>query len=176
MATGTLISVEKYLSTVYEPECEYVEGEVVDRNVGELDHSAVQTIVTAILYNQRREAGIHVFTEVRVQVAARRFRVPDITVLTKPGNGRIVREAPFLCIEILSPEDRAGRMQEKIDDYFSFGVRYVWVIDPRNRKGWVYTSEGRIEKTGVLTTQNPGLRLPLEDLFSALSEEITESE
>lgn len=168
--------MEEYLSTVYEPECEYVEGEVVDRNVGELDHSALQMMVAAILYNQRREMRIHVFPEVRVQTGARRFRVPDITVLTQPGKGRIVREAPFLCIEILSPEDRASRMQEKIDDYISFGVRYVWVIDPRNRKGWVYTNEGRLEKAGVLTTQNPNLRLPLEDLFSALSEEITEAE
>jgi Uma2 family endonuclease len=96
--------------------------------------------------------------------------------LTQPGKGRIVREAPFLCIEILSPEDRASRMQEKIDDYISFGVRYVWVIDPRNRTGWVYTNEGRLEKAGVLTTQNPDLHLSLEDLFSALSEEITEAE
>ena len=94
MAIGTLISVEEYLSTVYEPECEYVEGEVVDRNVGELDHSALQMMVAAILYNQRREMRIHVFPEVRVQTGARRFRVPDITVLTQPGKGRIVREAP----------------------------------------------------------------------------------
>jgi Uma2 family endonuclease len=33
-------------------------------------------------------------------------------------------------------------MQERIDDYLSFGVRYVWLIKPRTRQAYVYTSAG----------------------------------
>jgi Uma2 family endonuclease len=123
MTPGVQVSVEEYLSTVYEPECEYVDGELIDRNVGESEHSALQSILIGILQSQRRSAGVHIFPELRVQVSTRRFRVPDITVTTKKINGRILREPRFLCIEILSPEDRASRVLVKINDYFAFGVK-----------------------------------------------------
>jgi hypothetical protein len=40
MDATTLVSLEEYLSSVYEPECDYVDGEIEDRNVGEKDHSS----------------------------------------------------------------------------------------------------------------------------------------
>ncbi len=117
------VSVEEYLSTVYEPDREYVEGEPIERNVGDFEHSALLGILIGMLSGQRRAAGIHIFPTLRVQVAARLFRVPDITVTTRKIKGRILREPPLLCIEILSPEDRANRLLVKINDYFAFGVR-----------------------------------------------------
>ncbi len=172
MATGTLVSLEEYLSTIYDPDCEYVDGELLERNMGESDHSGIQGIVSAVLYSQRREHGIHVFPELRVQVAAARYRIPDITVTTRKIRGKILREPPFLCIEILSPEDRASRIEAKIDDYLSFGVPYIWIIDPLARKGWSYTREGRREPTDVLTTSAPDLRLSLAEVFESLSEDV----
>jgi Uma2 family endonuclease len=171
-ATGTQVSLEDYLSTVYDPDCEYVDGELIERNMGEIDHSALQTIIAALLYNQRRKSGIHVFTELRVQVAATRYRIPDICVTGKKARGRILREPPFLCIEILSPEDRVSRMELKIDDYLAFGVRHIWLIDPRRKKAWSYTSEGKRESSALLTTSEPPLTLPLDEVFAALDDDI----
>jgi Uma2 family endonuclease len=172
MTPSVQVSVEEYLSTVYEPECEYVEGELIDRNVGESDHSALQGIVFGTLLGQRRATGVHIFPELRVQVAARRFRVPDIAVTTSKIKGRILREPPFLCIEVLSPEDRASRLLVKINDYFAFGVRYVWVIDPEEKTGWSYTSDGKRESATVLTTDSPRLTLNISEVFAALEEDI----
>jgi Uma2 family endonuclease len=174
MATGTIVSLDEYLSTVYDPDREYVDGELIERNMGESDHSAIQMTILALLYNQRAEAGIHVFPELRVQVAAERFRIPDITVTTGKVRGRILREPPFLCIEILSPEDRTSRMESKIDDYLAFGVKYVWVIDPKEKKAWSYTSDQRREPAAVLTTVNPRLTLSLDDVFAAVDEDVEE--
>ncbi|MGA2716196.1 MAG: Uma2 family endonuclease [Bryobacteraceae bacterium] len=167
-----MISLDEYLSTVYEPDCEYVDGDLVDRNAGELDHSGLLGIIAALLYNQRAQHGIHVFPVLRVQVAATRYRIPDITVTTQKARGKILREPPFLCIEILSPEDRASRMQTKIDDYLSFGVQHVWIIDPDSRKGWSYTREGKRESTEVLATSDPHLTLSLKEIFNELSEAV----
>jgi Uma2 family endonuclease len=172
MATGTLISLDEYLSTIYDPDCEYIDGELLERNVGEFDHAGVQGIVLALLYNQRRQHGIHVFPELRVQVAARRYRIPDITVTTSKGKGKILREPPFLCIEVLSPEDRASRIETKIDDYLAFGVKHIWIIDPREKKGWSYTREGKREPAEVLTTSDPRLTLSLNEVFTELSESL----
>jgi hypothetical protein len=41
MAT-TAVSIEEYLSTAYEPDMDYVDGELEDRNVGEYEHNVVQ--------------------------------------------------------------------------------------------------------------------------------------
>lgn len=174
MATGTLISLDEYLSTIYDPDCEYVDGELLERNMGESDHSGIQGIIFALLYSQRREYGIHVFPELRVQVAARRYRIPDITVTTRKVKGRILREPPFLCIEVLSPEDRASRIETKIDDYLAFGVKHIWIIDPREKKGWSYTREGKREPSKVLTTSDPRLTLSLTEIFAELSESVEE--
>jgi Uma2 family endonuclease len=174
MATGTLVSLEEYLSTTYDPDCEYVDGELLERNMGEFDHAGVQGIILALLYNQRRQYGIYVFPELRVQVAARRYRIPDITVTTRKGKGRILREPPFLCIEVLSPEDRANRIETKIDDYLNFGVKHIWIIDPREKKGWSYTHEGKREPSEVLTTSDPHLTLSLSEIFAELSESVEE--
>jgi len=36
------VSVEEYLNTSYRPDCDYLEGELLERNVGEWDHSRLQ--------------------------------------------------------------------------------------------------------------------------------------
>jgi Uma2 family endonuclease len=138
--------------------------------VGEPEHSATVGYIAVTLYNRKRESGIHVFPSLRVQVSATRFRIPDITLTKQKGRGKILREPPFLCIEILSPEDRAGQMQEKLDDYLGFGVRYVWVIDPRGKKAWSYSSEGKRESSAVLATAHP--QLTLADVFAAVDDEL----
>jgi Uma2 family endonuclease len=44
MATSTLMSVEEYLRTSFsDADREYVDGRIVERNVGEIDHSHLQT-------------------------------------------------------------------------------------------------------------------------------------
>ncbi|HZQ52606.1 MAG TPA: Uma2 family endonuclease [Bryobacteraceae bacterium] len=91
--------------------------------------------------------------------------MPDISVLTEPPEGPIIREPPFLCIEILSPRDRIQEMQERIDDYLNFGVRYVWLIYPHTRRAFAYTAEGVQEvKDGVLCTKGVDIRVPLAEL------------
>ncbi len=63
---------------------------------------------------------------------------------------------PFLCVEMLSPADRMSGMQGRIGDYLSFGVRYVWVLDPQTRKAWIYTSDKIHEvRDGFLRTESP---------------------
>jgi Uma2 family endonuclease len=118
------------------------------------------------LHVRKKQLGITVLNEQRVQVRANRFRIPDITVIAGGlPPGPIVTEPPFLCIEILSPSDRITEMQERIDDYLAFGVRYVWLIDPSMLHAWVYTPGGIQEaRDGVLATENPDIRVILSEL------------
>lgn len=172
MPVATTVPLEEYLHTIYEPDCEYLDGELVERNMAETDHAAVQGAVLAWLRQRRKQFGIHVFPELRVQITPARFRVPDILVTTSKITTRVLQEPPFLCIEILSPEDRASRTEPKIDEYLNFGVRHVWLIDPRERRAWLFTNKGRREATEILSTVNPDIQLPLAEIFTELDEDV----
>jgi len=172
MASSTLIPLGEYLETMYEPDCEYIEGELLERNMGEPEHAGLQGLLTAWLIARRRQLGLHIFPECRVQVASRRYRIPDIAVTKHKARGRVLLEPPFLCIEILSPDDRASRLENKIDDYLRFGVAHIWVIDPQRRSAWSYTREGRREEAAVLTTQDPLIEVTIADFFRELEEDV----
>jgi Uma2 family endonuclease len=167
MGAATLTSVAEYLSTNYDPDREYIDGRIVERNLGEKTHSRIQRNVIIYLGNRSKELGIEVFPEQRVQVSPTRFRIPDITVVeTSQLQGEIFTNPPHLCIEVLSRDDTMDYMQEKIDDYLGFGVAYIWIINPRSRKGYVVTRGGMVEaKSGILETENPAIAVPLDALF-----------
>jgi Uma2 family endonuclease len=55
-------------------------------------------------------------------------------------------------------------VQERVNDYFAFGVPYVWIVDPRTRKGYNCTPEGMTE-TAVFRTENPEFIVPLDAVF-----------
>ena len=110
------------------------------------------------------EWGICVVPEQRVQVSPTRFRIPDVCVLLDEPKDQIFREPPFICIEILSPDDQVSRTNGRMADYLRFGVPYVWLHGPQTRQAWRYTSGAMIE-VSELRTENPAMVVPLADLF-----------
>jgi len=79
----TLIPVEEYLSSVYEPEMDYVDGVLEDRNVGEKDHSKLQRKLIPLIPDSFAS-----FPAVRIRVAPTRFRVPDIACTSRNRKNR----------------------------------------------------------------------------------------
>jgi len=139
MATTTAppVSVEEYLNSTYEPDVEYVDGQLEERNVGEIEHSDVIVAIIKWFAQYEKEWQIRVRTDVRTQVSPTRYRVPDIVICSRSSQDkRIVRQAPLVIIEVLSPEDRISRYQQRIADYRAMGVQGIWVVDPETRKGW----------------------------------------
>ena len=53
MASTTLISVSEYLKATYRPDCDYVDGRIEERNVGEHDHAALQAALI-LWFGQRQ--------------------------------------------------------------------------------------------------------------------------
>ena len=138
MAVAALVSLEEYLHTSYRPDCDYVDGEVRVRNLGEIEHSSTQAEIVFYLRSRNPAYKRRVLTEQRVQVTIRRFRIPDVCVLAEDApHENVVRTPPQLCIEILSKDDRMSEIMERVDDYFQIGVPACWIIDPVRRIGWV---------------------------------------
>jgi len=167
MSSRTLISVEEYLASTFRPDCDYVDGHIEQRNLGELSHSRIQSRLVVFLARYEEPLGIEVLPEIRVQVKPRRFRIPDVCVVLGDPEEQILTKPPFLCIEVLSPEDRMTRVEERINDYFAMGVPYAWILDPQTKKAFFATPRTGWQevKDGVLRTENPALEVPLSEIF-----------
>jgi Uma2 family endonuclease len=165
MAAGTQISVEEYLRTSYRPDCDYVDGEVLKRNLGERKHSRAQREILFFLRDRYSHLRERIFPEQRVQVHPARFRVPDLCVTAAAAPiEEILTVPPDLCIEILSPEDSLTRMVERINDYFHLGVRICWIVDPIGRTGWEATPGMLKESTdGILRAA--AIEMPLSEVL-----------
>jgi Uma2 family endonuclease len=167
MSAAVLTSVEEYLATSYEDgDREYIDGEILKINVGEMDHSDVQTMIAGWFREHRKRLGVYPLVEIRTQVSPTRFLLPDVAVVLGPRPaGRILTEPPFLIVEVLSAEDRVPRIERKIDDYLRFGVRFIWSIDPETRNGHIYTADRRVVvENGVFWTDDPRIELDLAEL------------
>jgi Uma2 family endonuclease len=106
--------------------------------------------------------GVNAFVELRTRINSTRFRVPDVVLIEgkRPRIGTLDR-TPLAAIEILSPEDRMSRMQQRMDDYLSIGTPYVWLIDPSARRAWRYTPGMITEvKDGMLRVDTPAFEIP----------------
>jgi Uma2 family endonuclease len=160
--TTRMMSLEEYFRTSFEPDADFVDGEIEERNLGEWDHARLQGFLYLLLAAHEEEWGVFVQPELRIRVSATRVRVPDVCV-TDARNAieRVPTKAPLLCVEVKSPEDRLSRMFERVKDFHRMGVGQVWVFDPETRRVWLSTADAVAEwGGGVLTV--PGTKIELD--------------
>jgi len=169
MAT-TAVSIEEYLSTAYEPDMDYVDGELEERNVGEYEHNVVQKRILFWFDRRAKEWRIRAIQEQRTRLGPSRVRIPDVSVFSRELPVESVFTRPqLIAIEVLSPEDRHSRMDKKIRNYLDFGVRQVWVVDPATRTGWDCSDGNWVRKERFEIAGSP-IYLSLPELFAELDE------
>ena len=120
MAQATLVPLEEYLRTSYSPDCEYVDGVVLERNVGDWLHSLVQSNLILVL--RTKYPALKVVPELRAKVAEGRYRLPDVAVLLTAPTSTVLEQPPFIAIEILSADDSMTRVTEKLAEYAAMGA------------------------------------------------------
>ncbi len=165
MATASRpITAQEYLGTSYRPDCDLVEGELQERNLGELEHSEMQLAIIQWFLAHADEWGLIPYPEIRIQTGPQRFRVADIAVLPRNApRERILLTPPLIVIEILSPEDRVGRYRERLEDYRAMGIRNIWVVDPMTLEGFDCSS-GSWNKTESFHASGSEVEMPIKDL------------
>jgi Uma2 family endonuclease len=168
MSNTNSMTVSEYLTTNYWPDCEFIDGLLEERNLGEHDHAAVQAALILWFGQRQDEWNTEVLPEQRIRISATKFRVPDICLvsLDQPVE-QILTKPPLACIEILSPEDTLRRMQERIDDYRLFGVANIWVLDPATQRGYNCQSSGFLDATEFSIPGTP-IHLSLAELFARI--------
>ena len=167
MATVTHIPLTEYLSTVYRPDCEYVDGEVRERNVGKWEHARLQWLLAGWFGQHEKQWGIVGSTEQRVKVSERRVRVPDLVIVLAGPQPDVLTSPPLLVIEILSPDDSYSDTQERAADYRRMGVETVWIVDPKTRTGRMCSGAEWIESSRLEVKGTP-LYVELPAIFAEL--------
>jgi Uma2 family endonuclease len=166
MGTVALISVEEYLRTSYRPDCDYIEGEILERNVGKRKHSYTQGKVVSWFDRRRDVLMLESLPELRIRVAPGRVRIPDVVLCDIPlPEEEVLTSPPYLCVEVMSPDDTISSMQDRLDDYLAFGVPNIWVIDPWKHRGWRISKEGWAAEAEIMRTPDGRVALPLADVL-----------
>jgi len=108
-------------------------------------------------------------------------RGPDVGFVSKtrlpdPDLREYIPMGPDLAVEIVSPNDTATEINDKIKEYFRAGSRLVWVVYPDVPEVYVYSSsitdikvigiDGTLDGADVL----PGFTLPLREVFKGLGD------
>lgn len=164
------VSVEEYLSTVYEHDCEYVDGVVEERDLGEFEHAYIQGLLVTLFNNHRGDWRVYALPEQRIQTRKTHFRVPDVVIL-REGSKRepILTHPPLLAIEVQSPDIPLRKTELKAQEYLAFGIENVWVIDPYARVAYRGSAGGlELVRTGELAIAGTPIRLMLADLLAEL--------
>jgi Uma2 family endonuclease len=169
MAAAVRIPLSEYLQTTYRPDCEYVDGEVRERNVGKFEHARIQALLAMWFGQHEKQWSAIVVTGQRVRVAERRVRIPDVALIAPGTHPDVLTEAPILAVEILSPDDSYSDMEERAADYLSMEIRAVWIIDPKTRTGRMRIGEAWIAARRL---DVPGMAIYVElpDVFRSLDE------
>jgi len=102
-------------------------------------------------------------------------RAPDVGFVRSERvkgrlGGKYFPGAPDLAVEVVSPNDRADEVQDKVQDWLSHGTQLVWVVEPKTRTVTVYRPDGTanvLQATDTLDGEDvlPGFRFPLEKLW-----------
>jgi Uma2 family endonuclease len=170
MASSVLIPVSEYLNTTYRPDCDYIDGEVKKRNVGERPHTQLQIILGAIFRQHSAEWRTIAMGDQRVQTSDENYRVADLCVIRETDPYElIIKTPPLLCVEILSRGDTLDELQERVDDYLLMGVENIWAINPWKKLGYVASARGfeRVED-GMLRIEGTLIAINLFDVFAEL--------
>ena len=152
IAPTPAISPQDLLRLSTEGGVEFVDGQVVEKPVS-IESSEIEATITALLHIEAKRAGsARVFGQTlgyRVYPEdPRKFRKPDVSVVRSERLTTIDSSEGFmpipadLVVEVLSPNDLAYDVTEKVDEYLQHGFGIVWVVHPNTRSVAIYRADG----------------------------------
>ncbi len=162
--------------------CELIHGEVRDLSPTGARHGEITNRLNYFVSRHVYENGLgKVFaaeTGFRLGDEANpTVRAPDIAFVASDRAGQtdtpqFVPIPPDLAVEVLSPDDRASQVSEKVQWWLEHGAKRVWVVDPDNRTISVHVHDGRSQQLGRGDTLDgetvlEGFRVVVDDVFTS---------
>jgi Uma2 family endonuclease len=159
---------------------ELVKGEIVHMSPTGFTPGYIETNFSAAFkaFVQQQKAGRVLSGEVGIYTGRSpdTVRAADVAFISNEQMAQVKSKsyldvAPELVVEVMSPDDAWSDLMEKLDEYFTCGVRTVRVADPRTRQVYAYhsvTNSERFTEKDTLTggTVLPGFSMPVAELFA----------
>ena len=148
--TEKLITGEELMAMGDIGPCELIDGRIVMIDATGDEHGGIEVNVTESLsgFVRPRKLGKVRGGEVGIYIKRNpdRVRAADALFISlerwmqRQNKQGYLDVAPELVVEVLSPDDRMIEVNQKLGDYFSIGVKIVWVIDPESKIVYAYRS------------------------------------
>ena len=162
------ITLDEYHQAIYRPDCEYIDGELKQRNVGKWEHARIQALVAGWFTAREKVWQVMAATEQRIQVSPTRVRIPDVVVLHIGEQPDVLIDPPLLITETLSPADTYSDLERRSADYQAMGVQTIWIIDPTSRSARICRGPSWVGATR-LEVSNTQIAIELSDIFPYLN-------
>lgn len=189
------ISPEEYLEidrASLDVKYEYIDGHMYAMSGGTIDHAQIAMNLIRALADHFQTGSCRVFSsDVRVQIAEKKYFYPDVTVSCNPEDwqqGKLdIIHFPRLAIEVLSPSTEARDRRKKapsyqacptIQEYALISTQYQMVeVFRRHADGnmWLYHQYGPGQEAELASVK---LIIPLADIYrlTDISEQEVEEE
>jgi Uma2 family endonuclease len=159
---------ERYLRSTFEPDAEFVRGEIAERSTADYLHSKIQGLLLIWFGRLMERHRVQPCPELRMRLGPGVYRVPDISLIAGPEpEVRFPDTPPLVTVEIVSLDDRYSDVVEKLEEYREWGVPHVWLVDPHKKRLSVYNESGLQDVTS-LTLPEYNFEIPAEQLFAGL--------
>ena len=156
------------------------EGEllIMSPTGGQTSRRNAQIIYFLTEWSNRDRTGIVFDSSAGFKLPSGAIRSPDAAwvrfvpwlKLTDEQKEKFVPLCPDFVVELRSASDELADLQAKMEEYLSNGVRLGWLIDPHERRIYVYRQEAQVEVlddpevvSGDPTL--PGFVLPLQEVW-----------
>ncbi len=135
---------------------ELINGQLVEKPVGAVS-SMIALVATSLIrpYVHAHRLGLMFGADCGYQIFAAdagRVRYPDASFVRrgrlpndKPPTGHM-RIAPDWALEVISPNELAKDVDQKIEDYLQAGIRLIWVIYPDTRRVYVFRPNKQVSR------------------------------
>jgi Uma2 family endonuclease len=176
--TATEKDVIRVLDVENRP-CELVEGTLVEKAMGFKESEIAVTIIILVgSFVRSHNLGILAGPDGTIRLFPGMVRIPDVTFVSwerLPGRKRpkvpIPHLVPDLVVEVLSKGNTRPEIDRKLREYFTAGVRSVWIVNPKKRTLRQYTDLNQSVLLGEDESLDggtilPGFVLRVKDVFA----------
>jgi Uma2 family endonuclease len=152
IATQPITTAEQLFQAPDLGRCELLRGELIMMSPAGSKHGMIAFRIGRLLsdFVEPRDLGIILGAETGFRIASDPDTVlaPDAAFLSKERIGGSLPDGffpgpPDLAVEVLSPNDRAGEVLAKVQDWLSAGCISLWVVDPKTQTVTVYGPDRR---------------------------------
>jgi Uma2 family endonuclease len=130
------VPVEEYLNATYQPDCEYDNGQLIQRARLGAREGAVKARLLAYFREIEDAVNARALEDQRIRIVeGKRYRLADLCLVRRPhASARVLVRSPLVVIEIPRPGERPGLTLSRLSDFFQTGVPHLWAVDPAGRR------------------------------------------